>query len=86
MNEDMTWEQTMEYIPNWQNNVKRTVTSDDLKVWISTFDVLDEINLITGIPLRRVLEENIQIINPSTTGDAYMRQLFHGLQWYAGSE
>ena len=25
-------------------------------------------------------------INPFTTGDAYMRQLFHCLQWYAGSE
>ena len=25
-------------------------------------------------------------INPFATGDAYMRQLFHCLQWYAGSE
>ena len=27
-----------------------------------------------------------QLINPFATGDAYMRQLFHCLQWYAGSE
>ena len=26
------------------------------------------------------------IINPFATSDAYMRQLFHCLQWYTGSE
>ena len=26
------------------------------------------------------------LFNPFATGDAYMRQLFHSLQWYAGSE
>ena len=26
------------------------------------------------------------LFNPFATGDAYMRQLFHCLQWYTGSE
>ena len=32
-----------------------------------------------------MLDQSIGI-NPFATGDAYMRQLFHCLQWYAGSE
>ena len=30
--------------------------------------------------------EYLMFFNPFDTGDAYMRQLFHCLQWYAGSE
>ena len=26
------------------------------------------------------------MFNPFATGDAYMRELFHCLQWYAGNE
>ena len=30
--------------------------------------------------------QSLDFFNPFATGDAYMRQLFHCLQWYAGSE
>ena len=32
------------------------------------------------------LDVGVTDINPFATGDAYMRQLFNCLQWYAGSE
>ena len=33
-----------------------------------------------------IFQEITESINPFATGDVYMRQLFHCLQWYVGSE
>ena len=42
-------------------------------------------NVNSKVPAMSVVLHKKQI-NPFATGDAYMRQLFHCLQWYAGSE
>ena len=68
----------------WHRDGQTIIRLKKFQVFLMIHEIF-HINLFYWIWILNI-ETKWNLINPFTTTDAYVRQHFHCLQWYAGSE